>query len=526
MQTELSRVDSLGFTAEELSTGSTLTSTLSAPAVPAVEPTSEISAASQEIHDTAKASLDFLAGLAMPNVYKYAFPDIYLAIWQWLADYVARTRDFSQLALGLPRGFAKTMVIKLFILYCILFTTRKFILVVCENTEKAVNILADVADMLDEPNIKAVFGDWRLGLETDTQKLKKFGFRGRNIILLAAGIESGIRGITIKNERPDVMIFDDIQSRACAESQVQSDSLEREMLGTAMKAKSPHGCLYIFIANMYPTKWSLLRRLKANPNWLKFIVGGILANGESLWEDLQPIQQLHKEFQNDLLAGRPEVFYAEVLNDENAAANNLIDLSLLPPLPCSEGDLPAGNYVIIDPSNNKLTSDDVAIGYFEVFEGYPVLQKVVSAKLSPGDTIRQAILYCLENNCRLVAIESVAYQASLCYWFNFICAQMGIIGIEAVEVYPGGQSKNSRILSMFKSYAAGELFVAPAARTAVHTEITQFNPLKTDNTDNMLDLLCYAPKVLELYGEFVVNMSIIQEQEHGATPVPDFNSCF
>jgi hypothetical protein len=462
----------------------------------------------------------------MPNVYQYAFPDIYLSIWQWLLDYVSRTRDFSQLALGLPRGFAKTMVIKLFILFCILFTTKKFILVVCENTEKAVNIIADVIDMLNEPNIIAVFGDWKLGIETDTQKLKKFGFRGRNIIILGAGVESGIRGITIKNARPDVMVFDDIQSRACAESQIQSDNLEREMLGTAMKAKSPHGCLYVFIANMYPTKWSLLRRLKSNPNWLKFIVGGILANGQSLWEELQPIAQLRREFQNDLLAGRPEIFYAEVLNDENAASNNLIDLSLLPALPYSEGDIPAGNFVIIDPSNNKATSDDVAIGYFEVFDGYPVLRKVLSDKLSPGETIRKALQFCLENNCRLIAIESVAYQASLCYWFNFICAQMGLVGIEVVEVYPGGTSKNSRILKMFKSYSAGEIFVAPECRTEVHVEITQFNPLKTNNVDNMLDLLCYAPKVLELYGEFVVNMAVIQSQEFEATQVPEHNSCF
>lgn len=490
------------------------------------DPTAEIAAASSELHDAAKTSLDFLAGLAMPLVYRYAFPSVFLSVWQWLTEYVTKPRDFSQLALGLPRGFGKTMVIKLFILYCILFTKKQFILVLCETTAKAKNIIADVADMLDEPNIKAVFGDWRLGVENDTQELKKFGFRGRNIILMGAGVESGIRGITIKNARPDVMIFDDIQSRACAESQIQSDSLEREMFGTAMKAKSPHGCLYVFIANMYPTKWSILRRLKSNPNWIKFIVGGILANGESLWEELQPIEQLRKEFQNDLSSGHPEIFYAEVLNDENAASNNLIDLSALPALPCSDGDIPGGNFVIIDPSGNKTNSDDVAIGYFEVFDGYPVLRKALSDKLSPGDTIREALRYCLENNCRLVAIESVAYQASLCYWFQFICAQMGIIGIEAVEVYPGGFSKNSRIMKMLKGYAAGEIFVHPDARPLVHSEITSFNPLKTDNTDNLLDLLCYAPRVLELFGEYIVNMTIIQQQEMGAVQVPEHNSCF
>lgn len=518
-------MDSLGFTSEELVAAAVGIDPTYVPPAPS-EPTQEITASTEDIHNAARDSLDFLAGLVMPTVYQYAFPPVFISVWQWLTTYIHKHRDFSQLALGLPRGFGKTMVIKLYIIYCVLFTSKQFILVLCETTAKAKNIIADVADALDEANIKAVFGDWRIGMETDTQELKKFGFRGRNIILMGAGVESGIRGITIKNARPDVMIFDDIQSRSCAESQVQSDSLEREMYGTAMKAKSPHGCLYIFIANMYPTKWSLLRRLKSNPNWIKFIVGGILADGTSLWEELQPIEQLKREFQNDLLSGRPEIFYAEVLNDENASANNLIDLSVLPPLPFSEGDIPAGNFVIIDPSNNKATSDDVAVGYGEVFDGYPVLQEVISGKLSPGDTIREALRFCLTHNCRLVAIESVAYQASLCYWFEFITNQMGIIGIEAVEIYPGGTSKNSRILKALKSYAAGELFVGPKAKPLVHNEIAQFNPLKTDNTDNILDLVQYMPKVLEHYGEFIVNCSIIGTQDIGATYVPNFNSPF
>lgn len=507
-------LDSLGFSHEEL-----IASGADSSALLPKDPVQEISVSTQEAHDAAKNSLDFLAALAMSLVYRYAFPPVFISVWHWLTQYVAKPRDFSQLALGLPRGFGKTMLMKLFILYCILFTQRKFILVISENVAKAVNIVSDVMDMLEEPNIKRLFGDWKIGCETDQQALKKFGFRGRNIILLAAGAESGIRGITVKNERPDIMLFDDIQSRENADSQIQAENLLRWMVGTAMKAKSPHGCLFLFVANMYPTKWSILRQLKSNPNWIKFIAGGILADGTSLWEELQPIEQLKKEFANDLAMGRPEIFYAEVLNDEHASSNNLIDLSALPPLPYTTGSMPAGNFVIIDPSGNKARSDNTAIGYCEVYEGSPVLMQLVNDKLSPGDTIRKALDFCLTHNCRLVVIEGVAYQASLSYWFQVICAQIGISGIECVEIYPGGYAKNSRILTMLKSYAAGELFVSPEAKLEVHLQITQWNPLKTDNVDDVLDLLCYMPKVLEMYGEYVVSMGVIVDQEFGRVGV-------
>lgn len=486
-----------------------------------VDRTQEAAFEAAQVSVLAKESLDFLAGLAMPAIYEYAFPPVFLSVWDWLRSYIHKLRDFSQLALGLPRGFGKTALMKLFLLYCVLFTDRRFILVICENTSKAVNIISDVMDMLQEPNIKKVFGDCKLGMETDRQDLKKFGFRGRNIIILAAGADSGIRGITLKNERPDVMLFDDIQSREVADSQIQSESLERWMIGTAMKAKSPRGCLFLFIANMYPTKWSILRRLKTNPNWIKFIAGGILADGTSLWEELQPIEQLMREYENDVQMGHPEIFYAEVLNDENASANNLIDLSKLPDLPFEEGDIPAGNFIVIDPSAGKSNSDDVAIGYFEVFEGYPVLQEAVNAKLSPGDTVAAALKIGLEKNCRLIVVESVAYQATLNYWFQFICEQRQIYGFEFVEIYPGGYSKNSRILAMFKALQSGEIYVAPAARSEVYLQITQFNPLKRDNVDDLLDLLTYAPKVLELYGQFVISGNILISQASSEIQIYD-----
>lgn len=486
----------------------------------------QLGASSEEIQMAAKEDLDFLAALIMPLIFTYCFPPVFKAVWTWLLDYIHKHRAFPQLALGLPRGFGKSTLMKVFLIYCILFTDKKFILVVAATAKLAQNIVSDVMDMLEEPNIIAVFGDWKLGVEKDTQELKKFGFRGRNITIAAAGAETKVRGLNVKNERPDVILMDDIQSRECADSQVQSDSLESWMIGTLMKAKSPTGCMFLFVANMYPTKHSLLRKLKNNPAWMKFIAGGILADGTSLWEDLQPIEQLLKEFENDLAMGHPEIFYSEVLNDENVSANNLIDLSALPDVPYSEGDIPAGNFIVIDPATDKLGSDAVSVGYFEVHDASPILMELEEGRFSPGETIKKALTLALTHNCRLIAVEANAYQYSLLYWFDFICEQMGIQGIEAVPIYSGARAKNTRILEYFKAYAQGELYALGTAKLALHLQITQFNPLKRDNTDGILDLMTYAPRVVQEFGEFVVATNIIESQEFDAIEVPDFNTSF
>lgn len=480
----------------------------------------------QEVFETAKSSLDFLAAIALPDTYKYAFPPIYLSIWEWIKQNIFLKRHFPQLAIGLPRGFGKTLVIKLIILYAILFTDKQFVLVICENEEKAKAILSDVEDMLDEPNIKAAFGDWRLGLSTNTQVRKVFAFRGRNIILKGAGAGTGIRGITEKNRRPDLMVFDDIQSREDSESELLSSALEKWMVGTAMKAKSPEGCMFLFIANMYPTKGSLLRKIKQNPNWIKYIVGGIKSDGTSLWEELQPIAQLLREFQNDLSTGHPEIFYAEVLNDENASLNNLVDLSKIPDWTYKDDDIDLGQFIIIDPSGNRQGSDSVAIARFRVFDGYACCVELIEKRLSPGETIMEALNMGLRSNCSIVGVESTGYQQTLLYWFEFICKQQGILGFDFLEINTGIREKTQRILAMFKQLPTGEIKLHPSVRPQIYVQIQQFNPLRRDNVDNSLDCLTYGPKFLELYGVLVYNKTVIAEQDFEAHEVVLNNSPF
>lgn len=474
----------------------------------------EVSLAIEEIERGCRESLDFLASLATPDMYKYAFPPLYVTLWQLIRAKLAEGRSFPQVALGLPRGFAKTAVIKLVLLYIILFTKKRFILVLCENEEKAKAIISDVIDMLNEDNIRAAFGDWDRILMRDTQTLKMFGFRGRNIVIRGAGAGTGIRGITIKNRRPDVMLFDDIQSKEDAKSEVLAEALEEWMIGTAMKAKDPEGCLYLFLANMYPYKGSLLRRLKQNPEWIKYIVGGILQDGSSLWEELHPIAQLQREFRNDLSAGKPEIFYAEVLNDENATANQQLNLSALT-WPYVDGEMHAGNFVIIDPSGNKAKSDHTSVMYGEILNAKPCAIDLEEGRMSPLDTIKAALKFAFQYKCKHIFIEDVAYQASLAFWFEYVCQQVGIDGIEAIPLQRPEGSKNSVIMRSFLSLSRAEIFVKP--HTTLHAkysiQVMYFDQQKTTNDDGILDCVSLMQTVQQEYGHVLASSLTWEMQE-------------
>ena len=467
----------------------------------------------KEIAEAAKQDMNFLSALAMPTVFEYNWPRILMAVWAWLVQEIHKQREFPQMALGLPRGFGKTTLIKLFVLYCILFTNRRFILVLGATEKHAINIIRDVAGFLSEPNIIAVFGDWRLGIQQDTMALKVFGFRGRTIILAGIGAGGSVRGLNVDNARPDVMIFEDVQTREDADSPQVSEDLEDWMYGTAIKAKSPKGCMVVFIGNMYPTPNSLLKRIKHNEFWAKFICGGILEDGTSLWEALQPIAQLKLEFLRDSAAGKAHIFAAEVLNDENASLNNLVDFDSLQEYPFAENDIHQGNFIIIDPSNDKANSDAVTTTYFEVMDGVPVAKEIDEGRYSPKAGIMISLKMAMKWNCSLVVIEGNAYQYSLKFWSEEVCKELGIVGINFLPIYSGKLSKNSRILTMFKSYAAGELWIHPDCVPKVHSQIRAFNPLKTNNIDGVLDCLTYAPRVIEEMQDFLRINTIEGQQD-------------
>lgn len=480
-----------------------------------------------DVIEAAKQSVNFLGALAMPTIFKYDFPPVLQAAWQLLTDGAAANKQlFPQIALGIPRGHAKTTLIKLFILYCILFTQKKFILILCDTAKNAENIVADIADMLNEPNIKNMFGDWNMGLEINRQDLKKFAFRGRGISIGALGAGGSIRGLNIKHTRPDVMVFEDIQTKECSESQVQSQSLERWMIGTAMKAKSPGGCTFIFVGNMYPGPNAILKKLKNNPAWVKFISGAILADGTALWPDLRSLASLIAELDNDMAMGHPEIFFSEVLNDTEAGINNRVDFSSLKPWSFTPLDRPQGKFLIIDPSADKAKGDEVTIAYFEVYDGVPCLRKLIEDKLSPGNTIRSALLLAIEHGVRVIAVESTSYQYTLLYWFGEVTRSLGITGIQAVDVYTGSTSKNARISSMLKSLTSGEIILHDEVKHAVTHQIANWNPIKRDNVDGILDTLTYAPKVLEMYGVEITTDDNFMLLETAGEQVQEYNSSF
>ena len=478
----------------------------------------EVAAASTDAAELSRRDINFLGMLVDPTEFTFGFPPFYVALFTLLTSFKEKIERF---AIGIPRGFAKTTFLKLLCVWYILFSDKKFILIVGAAEKLATNTLADICDMLSSRNIRTLFGNWQFDIEEDTKEQKVFTFRGRTIILKAVGAGTAVRGINRKSARPDVIILDDVQKREDSENKELADDLLKWILGTLMKARSNSGCTYIYVGNMYPQN-CILQALKNNSQWTSLVVGGLLTDGTSLWEELRPAEELIAEYQSDLEMGHPEIFISEILNSTDIAPPSGIDINKIPKLPdyyvtMLEDNEAEGSFILIDPSSGKQTGDDCAIEHYSIIDGKPIFTELCTGTFSPLETIETAINLGLRNNTRLIGVEGVAYQATLLFWFNHYCNENGISGFELVELSPKGQAKNNRIKRGLLSLIAAEIYIAPAVRSVVLQQVIEWNPATVNNKDDVIDLLGYVDEMMQNYAVLTLKSTFSEDDYSGSS---------
>lgn len=475
--------------------------------------------------------LDLLAGVAIPETYSLPFPPILLSFWAALVHSVTNigtsvAERFPKLAIGIPRGHAKSTVIKLFMLYCILFTHKKFIAVICASSDLAENILLDVMDMLESPNIITLFGRWDLQVKRDRTDSKVFFFRGRQITLAAIGSQGNFRGLNLGNSRPDVMIFDDAQTKACAESMTDSRKFLNKFSSDFMKAKSPTDCSFIYIGNMYKelileyhddgtpkVRGCLLHNLHLDPDWVSYISGAILADGSTLWEELHPMEVLLAELAGDTRLGNDDEWFAEVQNDPTFKRAMSFDAGKVPELDphIHQTGYPHSAYMVLDPSLGKKKSDDQAVGVFRVYDQTPIMEDLKVYKMDIKLLTRELIEYALDHDIPVIFTEDYGSQAIILGWFNHWIEYLKIEGLHIQGINRGRLSKTQAIIDYLKGLMAGTQLLSPKVRSSVITQATNFDVTKANNKDDILDVgyygnLVMADEELKQYAELPLYM--------------------
>lgn len=459
-------------------------------------------------------SLNLYARVIMGRDFKLDFPPTHEAYWALLVRAALSGEKELRFALGLPRGFVKTTLVKLFCTWLYAYTDYSFVLVIGARADLAQKIIGDVTDMMSQENYIAIYGNWRTEVARDALDQKDFKFAGRTRILYALGAEGAVRGLNIHNTRPEIIIADDAQTRESAMSPVQNQSFIEWFLTTLYGARSYERCITIYLGNMYNEE-CMLNQLRKSPDWVSLISAGLLSNGESLWPEFRTKASLLSDYRQALQFGKAHLFLAEVMNDPTAAPLDFFDVSLVPAFRLPIDIEPDACFIVVDPATGKNESDNTAMALIYVIDGKPLVRKIKSGKWADEATVEEALEWCAQYPVSLIAVESVAYQITLMYYINRVIAQRGLSTIQSVPIAPRGVSKPKRIKDFLDKWIAGEVFVHPEVDPTVRMYAVRYNPLKKTNEDDELDVCAYADPTLAQYWNQLQYVGVVADQENG-----------
>ena len=473
----------------------------------------------EEIKEAARYDLDIFAAILIPTVAVSAFPPIYIELWGRLISGAEDLTSLIRIVYALPRGHAKTTFIRLYICWLIIYSEKKFIIVFSATQRLTRATISTVANILSKQGCIQIYGDWRENATTDNQDLKKFKFNGKTKILAGFGAEAAVRGQNEDEYRPDVIIFDDAQTKECAESQTESENFHAWFFSTALKLRDSAGCVIVYIGNMYrdillngkkSVFCCVLRNLVRHPQWFAVCIGAFRTDGSVLWEEVRSKASLLEELQHDIEVEQEDVFMAEVQNDPKGKLNLSVNVAAIQPVQLDSTDHLLGSFLVLDPATSKLTPDQVCIIYFEVYDIAPVARKIITCKDSSFNLSFRILQLATELNCPIIFIESQAYQYELCTLINDIAATINFEGLEVVDIY-NSKNKNQRIIKFLHAWSHGEILTCAETHTQVQHQGLNFDISKTDNLDDILDCMEMGKRIWAEYKEQILSCYIVQK---------------
>lgn len=166
-----------------------------------------------------------------------------------LLAYKASIKSFTDIAF---RGASKTTRTKLFLAFCIANDTdhfRKYIKVLSKDLTNAKQVVTDIYNMFVDPEMRRFYPE--VFAKTDAKREETMGSftTATGIKMTADTVGTDQRGQVQEASRPDLILFEDIETRKSLRSAVETkaigDNMEEARTGLSIDGACIYNCNYI-----------------------------------------------------------------------------------------------------------------------------------------------------------------------------------------------------------------------------------------------------------------------------------------
>lgn len=395
----------------------------------------------------------------------------------------------------LPRGFSKTTLVGVgFILYCILYQLMKFPVYISETATHAEMQLGNCrAELEGNDRIKAVFGDIVPNRQSSLKWSGDIIQTVTGVTVVARGRGGQVRGLNVGGQRPDGIVFDDVEDRESVKTAEQREKTKAWLYGDVMPAlpEMQDNATILGLGTLLHAE-ALLMTLHRDPEWTSVIFGVKDRQGDLLWKANMDEPKIEAKKQSYGRAGLLHQYYLEYENTIRAAESQKFQSSMFRILHVPRGELIQCGQVL-DPAISQKAKADysaIAVGGMNT-KGLIVVTDMWGKQ---GATVREQIDTYFELSqkwdCTLHGIESIAFQAVLVHLVREeMFRKRRYFEVTPITHSKNPQSKEERIVGILQPRYANGYIVHSRSFPLLETQLQDFPSGKRDLPDALAMLV-------------------------------------
>lgn len=229
----------------------------------------------------------------------------------------------NKVAIAAPRGWGKTSVVALALMArWILFRSTGFICYINKSHDAASLQTENLRrELVTNRTIKHFFGDFKyrdVGKVEFDEVFSKKAWVAYDTLVWPRGAGQQVRGVLFKNDRPGLIIIDDLEDPDKIENAEIRKSWKQWLYADVIKAVPRIGPMAKFYKIVYidtlKHEDSVLQMVLDSPEWDSVRLEACDDNFNSVAPDFMSKEDIEKEWQAHVDAGQTDVFFRELRN--------------------------------------------------------------------------------------------------------------------------------------------------------------------------------------------------------------------
>jgi predicted phage terminase large subunit-like protein len=459
-------------------------------------------------------------------------PDFHREMW----DMCCSPTPF--VAIAAPRNHAKSTAISLsYVLACVLFRNRRFVLLVSDTEAQAAMFLGQITQELqNNEDIIELFGikrdpDGKVKFIKDSSTDIIVEFKdGLKFRIIAKGSEQKLRGMLWNGARPDLIVMDDGENDEVVMNKDRREKFKRWVYGALIPCRSQHGIFRIvgtilhmdsFLEGLMPrendkttvhgelrttttrraNQWKVIKYKAHNADY-----------SEILWPERRTPEEFKLIRQDYLDRGLADVYSQEYLNYPIDEANTYFKKSDFKSIRTEDLDKKLNYYISGDFAISLRERADftvLVIGGMDA-DGVLHIKNVIRDRMDGLEIVQTMIALQRAYNPHAFGIEDTQITKAVGPFLNRAMMEQNVY-INIIPLKPHGQDKQTRARSIQARMRAGAVKFDKTADwyQTLEDELLRF---PRDKHDDQVDSMAYLGLMMDRLIEAPTKDEIADEE--------------